>query len=138
MANPLGLLLIGILGCWGIGRINHSSKVFFACLVAMLLGFASGATISKLIPLEKVGTTIVMVDNTEKGETTSMLRVMEPSIVMKPVTCYSSVIGKEMFRVDNLYSITSGVMTVHPVRCLSPPSYQFSMRRDMNFINDSS
>lgn len=91
-------------------------------MLALALGFVIGATARKIAnPLEKDNLTVVMMDNTEKGETTPMLCALEPSIVQKPIASYSSIVSKKSAHVDNLYSITSIVKTVHPTRCLSPP-----------------
>lgn len=126
MANPLGLLLIGCLGCWLIGRLNRNYKTFFVCLVAMLLGFTAGATISKFVkPLEKAETAFVIMDNTENGDDSFMLCATEPSVVWKPLARYSSITSNKSSLGDILWSITPQVTTVHP-RCLSPPSYVYS------------
>lgn len=124
MANALGLLLMGIFGSWLVGRIERNVKAFFICLAAMLAGFVAGATISKVAnPVTEDNTTaFVMIDNTEKGESIPMLCVMEPSLVRKPITSYSSITSKGNSCVDNLYPITPGVQTAHPIRCLSPPN----------------
>lgn len=125
MANSLGLLLMGIFGAWLVGRIERNAKAFFICLAAMLAGFVAGATISKIVnPVTEDNTmAIVMIDNTEKGESLPMLCVVEPSVVWKSITRYSSITSKRSSCVDNLYPITPGVQTAHPVRCLSPPQF---------------
>lgn len=123
MANLLGLMLMGIFGAWLVGRIERNVKAFFICIAAMLAGFVAGATISKIVnPVTEDNTiAIVTMDTTENGESIPMLCVTESSVVWKPITCYSSITGKRYFCSDILYSITPGVQTAHPVRCLSPP-----------------
>ena len=122
MANPLGLLLLGVAGCWLIGRINRSTKVALVCMLSLALGFVAGGMTKLLSSVEKNETAIIQIDNTTNGMNTPMLCLEPTSLVWKSTNEYTTIAGKEYAFSDELCNITSASETVHPVRCLSPPT----------------
>lgn len=137
MANPISLLLVGLIGSFVIGRINRSSKAFFTCLLALALGFVTGAMIGKLTKSfgKTEQSTIVMKDDMSKGDSTPMLYAVAYTT---PTVSYSSAVGKEYYYDDNSYNLTPGVKTAHPVMCLSPPLFDLSTRDGPSNFYDTS
>lgn len=139
MVNSFSLLLVAVIGCWAIARINRDSRLFWGLLLATTIGFVGGATASKLAhPLEKDSITAVSVNALENGNNTSTVWVVETPFAWKATTgSYSSVLSKVYYYSD-IPTLTSPlVKTVHPARCLSPPSYYYKEIRLKDFIDSS-
>lgn len=127
MVNPIGLLTLAVVGCGVIARMNRSSRLFFGLLLALAIGFVGGAVASDLSSsLEKNNITATINVNYENGNEVPTAWVVETPFVWKATTSsFSSMLSNAFFR-DNFILTTPRVQTVHPVRCLSPPSVKFN------------